>query len=289
MNRYFGTPAGEGENEWLSISDMMSGLMVVFLFVSIFFIQSISEENRQIEQQKEQIEQQKEQALRQATTLQERERQLYELNRQIEQQNQRIASIAIVWQTREQDIYRALQEEFGDDLPRWNAEIVAETLLIRFKAPEVLFEAGKATIRPLFAAILSDFFPRYVRVLKPFSTDLGELRIEGHTSSEWESATPEQAYIENMRLSQDRTRAVLEFVLGLDTLTNERDWLQRLLTANGLSSSRLVDTSGVAVVDSGGIEDAEKSRRVEFRVRTRTRAEILRILEETSHEHHKAE
>lgn len=46
-----------------------------------------------------------------------------------------------------------------------------------------------------------------------------------------------------------------------------------LLTANGLSSSRII-------LDEFGAEDPDLSRRVEFRVRTMARSEIVRILEE---------
>ena len=244
MQRIF-SPSSRGEDsEWLSVSDLMAGLMVIFLFIAIILIRPLAEENRQ----------------------------LVELQEELEQQNLRMAEIAVTWQEREQQIYDALLNEFRDDLPGWNAEIEEATLLIRFNSPDVLFQAGDDAIRPEFESILEDFFPRYVEVLTPFRDSLDELRIEGHTSSEWNNASPDRAYIENMRLSQDRTRAVLEFVLGLEAVAGERAWLRQLVTANGLSSSRLVLTESDR-------EDPELSRRVEFRVRTTARTEIVRILE----------
>ena len=130
-----------------------------------------------------------------------------------------------------------------------------------------------SAMRARFQEILTDFFPRYVAVLSEFQPAIDEIRIEGHTSSEWNGASPQQAYYNNMALSQARTREVLSFVLSLPVIAPDRAWMQSLLTANGLSSSRLIR-------DSSGVEDPNLSRRVEFRVRTKARSEIVRILEE---------
>ena len=250
MRRLFGQSAGEQDGEWISVSDLMAGLMVIFLFIAIALLRPLAEErDRAIEEKKELA------AIRES-----------------------IREIAVTWSESEVRIYEALNEEFKNDLKRWNAEIERETLVIRFKfqAPEVLFDQAEHDIKPRFRAILSEFFPRYVKVLRQFQHSIEELRIEGHTSSEWDSiTTPEKAYFRNMGLSQARTRAVLEFVLTLPELdiSGDRTWVQPLLTANGLSSSQLI-------MDANGEEDRSASRRVEFRVRTRVRSEIVKILEE---------
>jgi outer membrane protein OmpA-like peptidoglycan-associated protein len=110
-------------------------------------------------------------------------------------------------------------------------------------------------------------------VLSEFQSSIEEIRIEGHTSSEWTNASPEQAYYLNMALSQARTREVLSFALSLPAVSSQRDWVQTFLTANGLSSSR-------PIFDASGSENPERSRRVEFRIRTTVRTEIVRILRE---------
>ncbi len=187
-------------------------------------------------------------------------------------EREKVREIAIAWQASEQAILDALVDEFEQDLKTWDAEIDASTLLVRFRSPDILFDAGLGTIKPRFKAILDDFFPRYVAVLAPFRSDIEEVRIEGHTSSEWNDADEARAYFENMRLSQDRTRSVLEYVMRPGVLSSDPEWLLPLLTANGLSSSQVRR-------DSNGTELVRASRRVEFRVRTRTRTEIRRILE----------
>lgn len=158
-----------------------------------------------------------------------------------------------------------LYEEFRDDFEDWNARMDSN-LVISFYGPEVKFNAGESEIPMEFEAILDDFFPRYINVLQRvgYKEHIEEIRIEGHTSSEDERATTEEeAYLLNMELSQDRTRSVLNYVL-INSMSgpfeSEKPWVRSRLTANGLSSSKLI-------LDDSGIEDRYLSRRVEFRVR----------------------
>lgn len=218
------------EGEWLSISDLMAGLMIIFLFIAISFIQPIL------------------------------------------LTNERIESIVVAWKGSEDDIYDALREEFRDDLDRWDAEIVKDSLTVRFKSPEVLFDQRRAVIKPKFEAILDNFFPRYVGILRAYSQSITEIRVEGHTSSEWSDlVTPDAAYFLNMELSQERTRAVLKYVLSLAQVIGDKEWLRARMTANGLSSSRVIR-------DEDGAEDAASSRRVEFSIRTNAKEQMVRVI-----------
>jgi hypothetical protein len=81
-------------------------------------------------------------------------------------------------------------------------------------------------------------------------------------------------YLHNMELSQARTRSTLLYVLMLPQVRGEVDWLRRLVTANGLSSSR-------PILDASGKEDAARSRRVDFKIRTDAETRIAKILEVT--------
>ena len=116
-------------------------------------------------------------------------------------------------------------------------------------------------------------FPRYRRVLRGFDDVIDGVRLEGHTSSEWPSATEDEAYFNNMRLSQGRTRSVLEYVHSLPARPDDRSWVKRKVAAVGFSSSRLV-------TDMTGREDPEASRRVLFRVVTNAETQIRAILEQ---------
>jgi outer membrane protein OmpA-like peptidoglycan-associated protein len=217
------------DDHWISVSDLMAGLMIIFLFIAITYIRPILNERDAIKE------------------------------------------IAVAWHEAELELYEKLEAEFADDLPRWNAELDKETLSVRFKAPDVLFDAAQATLKPEFEEILRDFFPRYIAVLTAFEKHISEVRIEGHTSSEWEGVDEEEAYFRNMGLSQARTRSVLRFCLELLEPYKDRQWARGVITANGLSSSKAINVDGV--------EDRERSRRVEFTVRTNAKQQIVKILE----------
>lgn len=231
----FSTSEQDTEEQWISISDMMAGLMVIFLFIAISYMLHIRAEKEKIEQ------------------------------------------IAVTYEKLQSELYSDFEKEFANDLRQWNAILDRQTLSVRFKEPEVLFAQGQAEVRPAFKLILDDFFPRYIQILRQtkYKEDVSEIRIEGHTSSEWFAGVDvENAYIRNMELSQGRTRSVLEYVLQIPTINlNEegRGWLKRVLTANGLSSSKLVTFAD-------GSENRAESRRVEFRVRTNAEKRIVDII-----------
>lgn len=94
------------------------------------------------------------------------------------------------------------------------------------------FKTILANFFPRYVRILHE--PKYRDIVS-------ELRIEGYTSSFWRSgASTTESYIGNMALSQSRTRSVLSYVLGLPAVSPQQAWLMQVLTANGLSSSHLV-------------------------------------------------
>lgn len=236
MDKVLGTRKRKIDHEtsehWVSVSDLMSGLMMVFLFISIALMRH---------------------------ALIERDK---------------IKEVAVAYQNNQVALYEALKTEFEPDLQRWNAEIDKETLSFEFKSPDILFGLGSSVMRAQFKDVLSDFFPRYMKVLNRFRDSINEVRIEGHTSSQWNAGVnPEEAYFRNMELSQARTRSVLLFVQGMKATAEDQAWIRRNVAAVGLSSSRLV-------VDEHGKEDAERSRRVTFRVISNAETQIRRLIQD---------
>ena len=161
-------------------------------------------------------------------------------------------------------LYIDLQEEFKDDLTVWRATIDS-TLCVRFQEPSMLFDTDKADLKPQFKEILNDFYPRYIAVLSrpEYKDNIEEIRIEGHTDSNGD-------YFHNMELSQNRTRAVLQYCMNLMD-SGQQEWARNFITANGLSYSHPILRNG--------IEDKDLSRRVEFRVRTNAEKQLEVITE----------
>ena len=237
LDSIFGRGSSSGseeEHHWLSVSDLMAGLMMVFLLISIALMQHALEER------------------------------------------DRVTQVAETYQATQVAIFQALLKEFEDDLPSWEAEINPETLALTFKSPEVLFTTGSADLRPRFEQILNDFYPRYLRVLATFKDVIDEIRIEGHTSSQWNHLVSEdEAYFLNMQLSQDRTRSVLGYLYQLPETQADKAWVKETTAAVGYSSAH-------PELSDNQEEDAERSRRVSFRILTNAESQIRTILSEVA-------
>lgn len=218
--------------QWVSLSDLMTSLMMVFMLIALAYMVKVEADSK------------------------------------------KIRDIAVLYDQLRMELYQDLQDEFSEDLAKWGAELDKDST-IRFKEPEVLFATGKDELKPKFKAILDDFFPRYLRILTSdkYMNSVQEVRIEGHTSSIWNSNFSEgDAYFLNMNLSHNRTMSTLRYVTQLPNVNEEIRWLRKYLTANGLSSSKLI-------LNVDGSENMERSQRVEFRVRTDAESKIARIIE----------
>ena len=216
---------------WMHISDMMSTLMMIFLFIAVAYMLDVRKER------------------------------------------DKMHDVAVAYNSLQNELYIDLSKEFKDDLKKWNAAIDRNDMSIRFKEPDVLFSVGSSDLKSEFKAILDSFFPRYINVLcsDKYRNNIEEIRIEGHTSTEWSANIGiDEAYIRNMELSQGRTREVLTYCLSM-TAGDLKEWTKYRLTSNGLSSSKII-------MDSCGVENKVLSRRVEFKVRTNATEVIDKIL-----------
>ena len=225
------------DNIWSSISDLMSGLMIVFLFTSVIFMSKVIDENTNIKKQQQTVE-----------------------------------NIVATYEESKENIYNDLYNEFENDIKNFNMEIDKDGT-VRFKEPEVFFNKGESELKTEFKDILDSFFPRYINLIyTKYKDKVTEIRIEGHTSSEWEDGVDKKvSYFKNMELSQDRTRNVLEYVMNMKELNEYEDWLIDNITANGMSYSHRIFKEN--------IEDKDASRRVEFRVITNSEETINNIID----------
>lgn len=233
---------GHHTNEWITISDMMAGLMMIFLLITVSYMFVTQENKAELEKK----------------------------NMELEKLTEKMKSVAQNYQDLQLELHNELIREFGKDLARWNAVIDQNDTTIRFKEPEVLFDAGKSTVKDQFKRVLDDFFPRYVRILSSprFKEHIEEIRIEGHTSDEWQSSqTFDERYLQNVLLSQNRAYETLKYCFTINNITIalNKDWLVSVLRANGLSYAK-------------PLEDREKSRRVEFRAVAKADKGLAKIL-----------
>lgn len=255
------------DGHWPSISDLMSGLMIIFLLLAVAYMKDVSDKQEQ--EDSAYLERQRQ--------MEEQKRANLEKQEKLEQLESILQKIRETYQEKQKKLYDRLYDEFRDDLAAWQASIDKDTLAIRFFEPEILFEPGKSSVSPRFKAILRDFFPRYLKIIHSdeFRDSVEEIRIEGHTSSEWMGGvqTEAESYFRNMQLSQARSLSVLEYCYGIIPTEEHKTFVKERATANGLSSSRVI-------LDAQGREDSARSRRVEFRTRTDSERELSQVIDE---------
>ncbi len=157
------------------------------------------------------------------------------------------------------EIYQTLHREFNADLTQWGATLSSKTLTISFSSSNLMFNIGEADLRPKFESIMKGFIHRYIKIAKRFDADIKEIVIEGHTSSGWNhDSTEKEAFYNNLVLSQNRVRKVLQFITHKTALSaSEVNWLQKKMVAVGYSSSR-------PILKANGQEHKSASRRISF-------------------------
>ena len=134
----------------------------------------------------------------------------------------------------------------------------------------VFFETGKATIRQEGQELLDRFIPVYLDVL--LREEYADYLGEIIIEGHTDS---KGSYESNLKLSQDRALQVALYCLKMPSLTSaQKQQLQKILTAKGRSYADLI-------YDANGVEDPDASRRVEFKFSLKDAemiAEMNRIL-----------
>ncbi len=135
-------------------------------------------------------------------------------------------------------------------------------------ASNILFDKGSAVLKNGAKAQLKANFIDYVSALinnKNIAKHLDKIIIEGHTDSDG-------SYLYNLKLSQQRAFAVMNYLLTLDYI--KKNNIKDKLVASGRSY--------LDVIKHNGIEDKDASRRIEVKFRLKNQDamyEIERILD----------
>ncbi len=224
----------EETDYWLSYSDMMAALLLIFVLIISF---TMLDSQKNYEAQQLEIEQQKQE-------IQEKEK----LVKQQQKQLDKIIGIR-------SELVEALREEFENtDL---KVTVDKQTGAITFDS-NVLFDYNRYSLKDSGKQFLKKFFPRYFKVLlnDRFSSYIGDIMIEGHTDTDGN-------YMFNLELSQKRALEVSKYCLSDNNgilSQKETEYLRKIVTANGRSFSD-------PVYQKNGKVDMAKSRRVEFKFR----------------------
>ena len=298
--------AGRGSSgtgaSWISYSDMMAALLLIFVLILTYslyqYFTMLEAKTKELNAQQLILDQQTIDLQLARDELDDKEARLIiiqgdldDLKVKLDDQEKTLADLQIVLSAKEADLEAAtikLQEQ--KDLLNAQAKQIDELIGIRttmiqdlsntlsasnLKAAvdpnsgdikldsSVLFETGSYVIRQEGKDLLDRFVPVYLDVL---------LRPEyekylGEIIIEGHTDT-DGTYETNLKLSQNRALQVALYCLNMPSLTStQKDRLQQIMTATGRSESDPVYVNGV--------EDKNASRRVEFKF-SLTDSEMIR-------------
>ena len=288
--------AGRGSSgtgaSWISYSDMMAALLLIFVLILTYslyqYFTMLESKTKELNDQQLVLDQQTI-ALRLARDeLDDKEAQLViiqgdldDLKVELDEKETKLSDLQIVLSSREADLEAAtlkLQEQkdlLAAQSKRIDNLIGIRTTMIQdlssslaaasLKAAvdpntgdimldsAVFFETGRAEIRQEGKDLLERFIPVYLDVL--LREEYADYLGEIIIEGHTDSSG---TYESNLKLSQDRALQVALYCLRMPSLSSaQKKQLQKILTAKGRSYADLIYVNGV--------EDPEASRRVEFK------------------------
>ena len=291
-NRRAGRGASGTGASWISYSDMMAALLLIFVLILTYslyqYFTMLETKTKELNDQQIILDQQAIDLRLAQDELDEKEATLViiqgnldDMKVKLDDQEKTLADLQIVLAAKEADLETAtlwLQEQ--QDLLNAQAlridnligirttmikDLSASLAAANLKAAvdpttgdimldsAVFFETGKAEIRQEGKELLDRFIPVYLEVLMR-EEYAGYL---GEIIIEGHTDS-KGSYESNLKLSQDRALQVALYCLRMPSLSAaQKQQLQKILTAKGRSYADLIYVNGV--------EDPEASRRVEFK------------------------
>ena len=153
-------------------------------------------------------------------------------------------------------LYKQLQKLFAKEIAAGKVRI-APDLTFEFVDPALYFHQGSYRLNWQQKKFLSRFSHKLFQALKPYKNRIKAIEINGHTSSEWGKSSFEQRYLNNAKLSMQRSFSVWSYIFSQQKSTTQK-WLSKITKGSGYSFSKRVKRAGQ--------EDKDASRRVTLRV-----------------------
>ena len=239
---------------WVSYSDLMAGLLMVFILLlfSVLLLNKREVESREAEMDARDME------------LTEQREQLASARGDLVDLRTNVAELLGV---RAALLLRLTErfEEVGGDISFDDA-----TGAVRLGS-DILFDEGEYDLTSDGEDALREFVPIYVDALlgdTELRLSVDRITFEGHTNSNYYAGgSAADGYLYNLNLSQQRAQAAVEFVIEEELMPYEE--ARQLLSAVGYSSARPILADGV--------EDLDASRRLEIRFRLRDEEALDRL------------
>lgn len=154
------------------------------------------------------------------------------------------------------NFYAQLSELFKDEVQA-NSLTLREDLSINLSDEGLYFEIGEYVLTNPQKKFLDLFGKKLLTFLYKNKEQIKVLEINGHTSSEWGTSDFSSGYLNNERLSMNRSFATLSHIFNNQDEKTKK-WLSEVLKGSGLSFSKKIMLNEV--------EDKKRSRRVSFKI-----------------------
>ncbi len=191
----------QSSNEWMSISDMMSGLMLIFLFIAISFMVKVDAEKQEI----------KDIAIEYRDTKADLNEALF---------------------TEFEDDFKSWDASITTD----NAIIFSSPEVLFAVSKSEINSKFKTILNEFFVRYLkivsSDKYKDDIEELRVEGYTSKTWK---------NSTSKKEIYLKNMKLSQERAYSVLSYCYSLDddVVKEQREWLEKHFRANGMAFSKL--------------------------------------------------
>lgn len=231
------------DNNWVSFSDIMTVLMIIFLFISISYMMQVKKEQAQRDEIFEEFKATKEELYNELNTVFKDDFQKWDV--QLDKDlSIKFTNPDVLFQSGRTNIRPYFSEMLNKFLPKYFDIILHKKY--QDKISEIRVEGHTDNIPA----------PQYDKDPYIANTLLSQER-----SAEVIKHFREMEYFKNLS-------------------TNEITLIEYLLTANGLSYGRTVDDNGNLTINSNQPINNQKSRRVEFRIITTSDKLIDKVLKE---------
>ncbi len=291
-----------GNNYWISFSDLMSAMLLVFVLIMFYGIyeymnvlelrtaemleqSGILKESQQKLDESEQLQvQQAAKLLLQQNKLEEAEQLLAQQRKELEEAQKQLdisqgelseKQTQLEAQTAKLNaligVRPAIISSLSEALQKNNIKGKVDPLTGAITMDSgVFFDHGSYELKQSGKDFLDKFMPVYLRVIlgEPNRQYISEVLVEGHTDTTG-------TYMSNLALSQQRALAVANYILSDDYTAitqEERAKLREIITANGRSFSDTIKN------DDGSV-NMDASRRVEFKFRMKDEDMIRQMSE----------
>lgn len=294
---------------WLSYSDMMAGLLLVFvLIISVTMLrarvqydekeqelvgkeEALLVKNDELVREKAIVDQQRNLLMEQESALNLQKDQLTELGEQLIAQQDKLSTqedellrknlllseLQALMESQQAKldsiigVRRELIEALKEEFDDSDLQLAVDeqTGAITFKS-SILFEFGKSDLKESGEDFLSEFLPRYIGIL--LSPKYRDYISEIAIEGNTDTSG---SYLYNLELSQKRAYSVARYCLDekSDILSeDELEAFRQVVTSNGRSYSD-------PVLDENGEIDMDASRRVEFLFRLKDEEMIREMLD----------